>query len=273
MKSKNLIKRVSYFVFVLALALSLSLTALAASSISLDSAKEIAYEDAGISASSVTTIDTLVQYRSGNSYYYKFVFHTADAKYVYIINTSGTIKSSVVSEFHTPGSGWDNGSTGTSDSTGNTVTITETEALDIARSQLNISDSKLKKYDIELKIKKNVYYYEVEFKTISGSEYEFEIDAETGAILDISASISQVDKGGSSISISSEEALSIAMSHAGVSSTSLKKQDVELEADNNTYYYEVELKTTRGDKYEYEIDASTGAILSVSSNTAQAIFS
>ena len=52
----------------------------------------------------------------------------------------------------------------------------------------------------------------------------------------------------------------LALEHAGASESSLTEKHVELDRDGGAMIYEVEFETG-GRKYEYKIDASSGAIL------------
>ena len=62
--------------------------------------------------------------------------------------------------------------------------------------------------------------------------------------------------------ISVDKAKQIALSHAGVSGASFKK--VKLDTDDGVRVYEIEFKVGNVE-YEYDIDASSGAIISSSS--------
>ena len=62
--------------------------------------------------------------------------------------------------------------------------------------------------------------------------------------------------------ISTEKAKQIALSHAGVGSANFTK--VQLDTEDGIRVYEIEFKVGNVE-YEYDIDASTGAIVSSSS--------
>ena len=110
--------------------------------------------------------------------------------------------------------------------------------------------------------------YEVEFG-VSGVEYEYDIDAATGAILKAeqegqtiqtpAPGQTQQPQGGSSGTISSQEARDIALSNAGVALSDTRELEVELESDDGCY--KVEFKSGRYE-YEYEISVTDGRILS-----------
>ena len=110
--------------------------------------------------------------------------------------------------------------------------------------------------------------YEVEFG-VSGVEYEYDIDAATGAILKAeqegqtiqapAPGQTQQPQGGSSGTISSQEARDIALSNAGVALSDTRELEVELESDDGCY--KVEFKSGQYE-YEYEISVADGRILS-----------
>ena len=109
--------------------------------------------------------------------------------------------------------------------------------------------------------------YEVEF--LAGStEYQYEIDLYTGAILQSErethgasgGNTSSGNASGSSSMIGEAAARSAALAHAGVSESSASRIQVELDRDDGQTLYEVEFHVGRTE-YSYEIDAYTGAIL------------
>lgn len=128
--------------------------------------------------------------------------------------------------------------------------------------------------------------YELEFYA-NGAEYEYDIDASTGAVVKFSQeggrtqTSSSVGSGGASGSapsgsgggtaqtgaggssspdIGSEAALAAALSHAGVSQDQVYDLEVKREYDDGRLEYEIEFKTG-GWEYEYTISAADGTIL------------
>ena len=65
----------------------------------------------------------------------------------------------------------------------------------------------------------------------------------------------------SSEKITSQEALNIALNHAGFSASEVRKPEVEFDFENGVYEYEVTFENGKYD-YEYDIDAFTGKIKS-----------
>ena len=102
----------------------------------------------------------------------------------------------------------------------------------------------------------------MEFYTSDYKEYDYEIDAATGAILsydfDAENYIPQQNTGSY---IGAEKAKSVALAHAGVNQSQVTRLRCELEKDDGRWEYQVEFCYGTME-YEYEIDATTGAILS-----------
>ena len=127
--------------------------------------------------------------------------------------------------------------------------------------------------------------YELEFYA-NGAEYEYDIDASTGAVVKSSqeggrtqtgsgagsggasgnvssgagSGTAQSGAGGTSADIGREAALAAALNHAGVSQDQVYGLEVKQEYDDGRLEYEIEFKTG-GWEYEYTISAADGAIL------------
>ena len=127
--------------------------------------------------------------------------------------------------------------------------------------------------------------YELEFYA-NGAEYEYDIDASTGAVVKSSqeggrtqtgsgagsggasgnvssgagSGTAQSGAGGTSADIGREAALAAALNHAGVSQDQVYDLEVKQEYDDGRLEYEIEFKTG-GWEYEYTISAADGTIL------------
>ena len=127
--------------------------------------------------------------------------------------------------------------------------------------------------------------YELEFYA-SGAEYEYDIDASTGAVVKFSqeggrpqtsssagsggasgnvssgagSGTAQSGAGGTAADIGREAALATALNHAGVSQDQVYGLEVKQEYDDGRLEYEIEFKTG-GWEYEYTISAADGTIL------------
>ena len=99
--------------------------------------------------------------------------------------------------------------------------------------------------------------YELEFYT-STTDYDCEVDASTGSVLKLEQEALQNNQ--SAPAVSASQAQQAALSHAGLTASQVTELQTELDEDNGRIYYEVEFKQGTVE-YQYEIDASTGAIL------------
>ena len=127
--------------------------------------------------------------------------------------------------------------------------------------------------------------YELEFYA-NGAEYEYDIDASTGAVVKFSqeggrpqtgsstgsggasgnvssgsgSETAQSGAGGTAADIGREAALAAALNHAEVSQDQVYDLEVKREYDDGRLEYEIEFKTG-GWEYEYTISAADGTIL------------
>ena len=162
-------------------------------------------------------------------------------------------------------------------------------AKEIALNAAKTNEEAVRDFEIDLDYEKGRMVYEVEFEA-GGREYDYEIDAVSGEILALqrrenkpqtgsnssepSSSSNSANSSGSSSSskqsntvsskldsvISPEDALKIALSHAGLSSTKVADVEAELDDEKASYHYDVDFKYG-GYEYEYEIDAVSGAVI------------
>ena len=157
------------------------------------------------------------------------------------------------------------------------------KAKEIAMSHAGVSAGSVSFVKAKLDTEDGVKVYDIEF--YSGNvEYDYEINAATGAIVSFDQDIENYEiptqpqsaaptqaatqpqtaaptQAASSV-ISVDKAKQIALSHAGVSGASFKK--VKLDTDDGVRVYEIEFKVGNVE-YDYDIDASSGAIISSSS--------
>ena len=157
------------------------------------------------------------------------------------------------------------------------------KAKEIAMSHAGVSAGSVSFVKAKIDTEDGVKVYDIEF--YSGNvEYDYEINAATGAIVSFDQDIENYEiptqpqsaaptqaatqpqaaaptQAASSV-ISVDKAKQIALSHAGVSGASFKK--VKLDKDDGVRVYEIEFKVGNVE-YDYDIDASSGAIISSSS--------
>ena len=143
------------------------------------------------------------------------------------------------------------------------------KAMDIAAAAFGkASTAKMAYSEVDPELDESPAHYEVEIRSQSGEEFEYKIDAYTGAILEskreaadgTEVPVVQPSKPAASGDIGYAKAKSIALNHAGVSESKAYDMEIELDDEDGTLVYEVEFKFG-GMEYSYEINAATGAIL------------
>lgn len=140
--------------------------------------------------------------------------------------------------------------------------IGEAKAREIALNHAGLSSGQVTFYKAVLDRDDGRVVYDVEF-WLDNKEYDYEIDASTGSIVSYDYDIEGYAPSAPSASgdIGSEKAKEIALNHAGVSSSQAVFLYAETDYDDGRKVYEVEFYS--GNKeYDYEIDASTGTIVS-----------
>lgn len=118
--------------------------------------------------------------------------------------------------------------------------------------------------DQEFDVDDGVPSYELEFY-VNGNEYEYDIHAVSGEILksehDMKHSKSnQKPAANKSAQISKEEAIDIALNHAGLTRSQVTFDDVELDKEDGRLIWEIEFDSGNWE-FEYDIDALTKDIL------------
>ncbi len=108
----------------------------------------------------------------------------------------------------------------------------------------------------ELEWEDGVQVYDLEFRT-SEAEYDYEINAVTGAIISKDAEGRWNNQGGP---VDLEGAKAVALADAGVKAADAVFTESELEWEDGVKVYDIEFYTSEAE-YDYEIDASTGAVL------------
>ena len=147
--------------------------------------------------------------------------------------------------------------------------IGKDKAMDIAAAAFGkASTAKMAYSEVDSELDESPAHYEVEIRSQSGEEFEYKIDAYTGAILESKREaadgteepVVQPSKPAPTGDIGHAKAKSIALNHAGVSESKAYDMEIELDDEDGTLVYEVEFKSGNRE-YDYEIDAATGAIL------------
>ena len=143
------------------------------------------------------------------------------------------------------------------------------KAMDIAAAAFGkASTAKMAYSEVDPELDESPAHYEVEIRSQTGEEFEYKVDAYTGAILEskreaadgTEVPVVQPSKPAASGDIGYAKAKSIALNHAGVSEGKAYDMDIELDDEDGRLIYEVEFKSGNME-YSYEINAATGAIL------------
>ena len=143
--------------------------------------------------------------------------------------------------------------------------ISRDDAIAIALKDADLTRDQVRDLEAELDRDDGTVHYDVDFEK-DNKEYDYEIDAVTGAILRRQVPKATTSSSSSSSSSSSEkkltktEARNIALKHAGLSVSDVRELEVELDRDDGTLHYDVDFESG-GYDYDYEIDAVSGKIL------------
>lgn len=143
------------------------------------------------------------------------------------------------------------------------------KAMDIAAAAFGkASTAKMAYSAVDPELDESPAHYEVEIKSQTGEEFEYKVDAYTGAILEskreaadgTEVPVVQPSKPAASGDIGYAKAKSVALNHAGVSEGKAYDMEIELDDEDGRLVYEIEFKSGNME-YSYEINAATGAIL------------
>ena len=142
----------------------------------------------------------------------------------------------------------------------------------IALAAADITESDAVFTTAELEEKNGLSYYEIDF-TVGGQEYDYDIDAISGKIIENQtkavddtaaneATTANTINAASDGQVTLEEAKEIALNHAGLSADGVTFIKGKLERDDGREKYDIEFYTSDFKEYDYEIDPQTGEILS-----------
>ena len=142
----------------------------------------------------------------------------------------------------------------------------------IALAAADITESDAVFTTAELEEKNGLSYYEIDF-TVGGQEYDYDIDAISGKIIENQtkavddtaaneATTANTINATSDGQVTLEEAKAIALNHAGLTAGGVTFIKGKLERDDGREKYDIEFYTSDFKEYDYEIDPQTGEILS-----------
>ena len=154
----------------------------ATAEITADEAKEIALADAGLTVSDVAFTEEKLDLDDSTSVY-ELKFYTSEKKYEYEINAStGAVHDKSVEAFK--GTVANPGNNVTNSNTGNYISVDKAKEIAVGKAGLSVSGVTFQKAKLDYDDGRAVY--EIEFFS-GGVEYECEVDASSGTILDYSS--------------------------------------------------------------------------------------
>ena len=240
----------------------------------------------GITTGKAALIQTIVD--NGNS------LHTFEELVGLSINDLNLLYTSLITAPAEPSTGGGTSGSGTAETApaiqssgqaSDSAYIGVEAAKSAAFAHAGLDTSQVTMGEVDFDYEDGCMVYELEFYA-DGAEYEYDIDASTGAVVKFSqeggrtqtsssagsggasgnvssgsgSGTAQSGAGGTAADIGREAALAAALSHAGVSQDQVYNLEVKQEYDDGRLEYEIEFKTG-GWEYEYTISAADGTIL------------
>ena len=229
--------------------------------VTADQAKEIALNHAGLTADQVTFIRAQLEWDDGRQVYDVEFYDGSYTEYDYEIEVStGTILSydHDADHYNPPATNTGSG----------TTSITADKAKEIALNHAGLTASQVTFVRAQLEWDDGRQVYDVEFYDGNYTEYDYEIDASSGTILSYDHDADHYNPpatntgSGTTTSISADKAKEIALNHAGLTAGQVTFIRAQLDWDDGRRVYDVEFYDSSYTEYDYEIDASSGAVLS-----------
>ena len=194
------------------------------------------------------------------SAYKEYLAYTATAEYDYDVDAvSGTVCGTSIEYFAENETVRPGQQPASPETVASAQGISREKARSIALSDASLSAADVTFTKTKLDREDGMLVYEIEFVT-AAAEYEYEIDAVTGAIRERSIETRATAQPAASSYIGVDQAKSIALKHAGLSAAEVSFTKAKLEKDDGLRKYEIEF-IKGSTEYEYEIDAATGSIL------------
>lgn len=258
------------------------------SSIGEEKARNFAFEDAGVDPSSAKTVHTEFDFEQGQ-FVYEVEFTADGVEYEYVVKAfDGSIINKEIEADNRQNKSNEKKNTDAPQAESQPQQDINDAQQNINQSQQNMDQSQNNNDQISLETAKaaaladagadvsavtftkakqdyedGVLVYEIEFYTAE-TEYEYEINAATGEIcskdIENRQKRHETEINQNAASIGTEQAKSIAVSHAGFSVEDVIFKEVKLEQDDGLTEYEIEFYK-ENTKYEYKINAANGTIL------------
>ncbi len=242
--------------------------------ISLDSAIDIAFEDAGVNREDAVLVDQPSLDKDDKKPHYDIEFKHENIEYEYeiAVDNGSVIKAEKEKHKVNNASGSINVKEEKKEAVNppalvasnlnkEHISIEKAKEIALANAGVKQADAVFKKayYDFD----DLVAHFDIKF-VAGGYEYEYEIKASDGKILEKDIEKEpvreQVSQAPEKELISKEKAKEIAVAHAKVDSAKVKFVKAELDHDDLIIHYEVEFVEGRYE-YEYEINAESGKIV------------
>ena len=243
-------------------------------------ARKIALEDAGLTEAEVTISAEKLDTENGVAVY-EVDFVKGNVKYEYDINAmTGAVYSKSSESTAVPSTEAQTAAVNatvapTAENRSNNNYIGLERAKAIALSDAGLSAASVTFTEAKPDFDDGVPNYDLDFYTAT-HEYDYEIDAQTGAIMDKSVEVNEhavretkpaataaptaaATEAARGI-IGVDRAKSIALGHAGVSASSVSFSKAKLDDDDGRGVYEIEFYVGNTE-YDYEIDAHSGGII------------
>ncbi len=216
--------------------------------------KSIALQDANVQEATFHKVNLK---NDDGKVVYEVEFYKGNVEYDYEIDAkTGAIieKDRDIENFTTPQA--------TSTNQNISQNITAEKAKSIALQDANVQEATFHK--VNLKNDDGKVVYEVEFYK-GNVEYDYEIDAKTGAIIEKDRDIENFTAPQATTSqvITAEKAKSIAFKQANVAANKVYNLEVKLDNDDGRKVYEIDFDIAQTE-YSYTIDTQTGKILEYS---------
>ena len=242
----------------------------AVSNISLEKAKEIALNHAGVKATDATFVKAKSDYEDGRAVFeIEFVVSSGNTIKEYDYEIAASDGSIISYDYDIEGD-----STPTAIQAGssqNTSEISLEKAKEIALDHAGVKATDATFVKAKSDYEDGRAVFEIEFVVSSGNtikEYDYEIAASDGSIIsydydiegDSTPTAIQAGSSQNTSEITLEKAKEIALSHAGVASANAFEMEGKLDWDDGMSIYEIEFKAG-GYEYSYEVDAATGSIV------------
>ena len=220
--------------------------------ISLDAAIDIALADAGVARSDARFTETKLDSDELIPHYdIEFIASSKEYDYEIAVSDGRILKKDVEKA----------GSSATtqesSPAASGYISVDEAKAIALKKVSLEASQVTFKK--AERDTDDQIAHYDIEF--VSGNyEYEFEINAKTGAIIEFDKELEISKPVDTSIFITVDEAKTIALKKASLVASQVTFTKAKLDTDGLVAHYDIEF-VSGNYEYEFEINAKTGTVI------------